>query len=190
MLGLNLAHLLPFYGALRGTSSPDLLLVNRRGEPVTFSVFDSTVAPHGIVAGVSGSGKSVFANNLIMSVARRGARVFVLDRGNSYRKLCEMLGGTYVAFDPRHPRSINPCGRSLDEEKKIFLADIVCEMASQGQREPTVKERSLVARAVVKAFAGAGDREVFIRDIRAALRGDEEREARDLAVCLEMFAHD
>src|SRR5262249_18598794 len=56
MLGLSLAHLLPFYGALQGTPSPDLLFLNRRGEPVTFSFFDSPVAPHGIVAGVSGSG--------------------------------------------------------------------------------------------------------------------------------------
>ncbi len=190
MLGLNLAHLLPFYGAMKGTKTPDLLLLNRRGEPVTFSFFDSPVAPHGIIAGVSGAGKSVLANTIILSAARRGARVFVLDRGNSYRKLCETLGGSYIAFDPLHPRSINPCGRGLDEDKKLFLTDIVCEMASQGQREPTVKERCLVARAVVKAFAGAGDREVFIRDILAALRADEEREARDLSVCLEMFAHD
>jgi conjugal transfer ATP-binding protein TraC len=190
MLGLNLAHLLPFYGAMRGTPSPDLLLLNRRGEPVTFSFFDSTVAPHGIVAGVSGSGKSVLANNLILSVARRGARVFVLDRGNSYRKLCEMMGGTYVEFDPRAPRSINPCGAGLDEEKKIFLTDIVAEMCSQGQRELTVVERSLVARAVVRAFERAGPREVVVGDILRALEGDGEPAAHDLSICLGLFAGD
>jgi hypothetical protein len=187
LLGLNLAHLLPFYGALKGTPTPDLLLVNRRGEPVTFSFSDSTVAPHGIVAGVSGSGKSVFANHLILSAARRGARVFVLDRGNSYRKLCSILGGTYVAFDPRAPRSINPCGAGLDEEKKLFLTDIVAEMCAQGQRELSVKERSLVARAIMRAFGEAGGREVRIGDVRRALAEDPEPAARDLAVCLEMF---
>ncbi len=190
MLGLNLAHLLPFYGSLKGTPSPDLLFVNRRGEPVTFSFFDSTVAPHGIIAGVSGSGKSVLANNLILSAARRGARVFVLDRGNSYRKLSEMIGGTYVAFDPRSPRSINPCGAGLDEEKKIFLTDILCEMCSQGQRELSVKERSLVSRSIVRAFDKAGSREVFIHDILHELEGDGESAAHDLAICLEMFAND
>jgi len=189
MLGLNLAHLLPFFGGFRGTVSPDLLLLNRRGEPVTFSFFDSTVAPHGIVAGVSGSGKSVLANNIILSAARRGARVFVLDRGNSYRKLCEMIGGTYVAFDPKAPRSINPCGRGLDEEKKIFLTDIMCEMCSQGQRELTVKERSLVSRSIVRAFEKAGDRELFVHDILRELEDDGEPAAHDLAICLEMFAN-
>jgi conjugal transfer ATP-binding protein TraC len=190
MLGLNLAHLLPFYGAFRGTPTPDLLFLNRRGEPVTFSFFDSTVAPHGIIAGVSGAGKSVLASNLILSVARRGAKVFVLDRGNSYRKLCETLGGAYVAFDPRAPLSINPCGSGLDEEKKLFLTDIVCEMCSQGRRELGVKERSLVARAIVRAFQSAGPREVLVRDILDALDGDGEPDAHDLAVCLEMFARD
>lgn len=188
ILGLNLAHLLPFYGALQGTPSPDLLLVNRQGEPVTFSLFDSPVAPHGIISGVSGAGKSVLATSLILSAIRRGARVFVLDRGNSYRKLCETLGGTYVAFDPTRPRSINPCGRELDEEKKIFLADIVSEMASQGQRELLVKERSLVARSVVRAFEEASGREVRTGDILRALQEDPEPAAHDLAVCLEMFA--
>jgi hypothetical protein len=190
MLGLNLAHLLPFYGSLKGTPTPDLLFVNRRGEPVTFSFFDSTVAPHGIIAGVSGSGKSVLANNLILSAARRGARVFVLDRGNSYRKLSDTIGGTYVAFDPRSPRSINPCGAGLDEEKKIFLTDILCEMCSQGQRELSVKERSLVSRSIVRAFDKAGSREVFIHDILRELEGDGESAAHDLAICLEMFAND
>lgn len=188
MLGLNLAHLLPFYGGLKGTASPDLLLINRRGEPVTFSLFDSTVAPHGIIAGVSGSGKSVLANNLILSAARRGARVFVLDRGNSYRKLCDMVGGTYVNFDPKAPQSINPCGSGLDEEKKIFLTDIVCEMCSQGQRELSVKERSLVSRSILRAFEKGRQREVFIHDIRRELDEDGEPAAHDLSICLEMFS--
>src|SRR6185436_546399 len=120
--------------------------------------------------------------NLIISATRRGACVFVLDRGNSYRKLCEMLGGTYIAFDPKSPRSINPCGSGLDEEKKLFLADIVSEMASQGQRELTVKERSLVSRSIIRAFEKAGDAEVFIHDILRELEEDGEPAAHDLAL--------
>jgi conjugal transfer ATP-binding protein TraC len=189
MLGLNLAHLLPVYGAYRGTSRPDLLLMNRRGEPVTFSFFDSEVAPHGIVAGVSGSGKSVFANAMILSAGRRGGHVFVLDRGDSYRKLCELAGGTYVAFDPERPQSINPCGRGLSPEKLIFLTDIVAEMCTQGQRELTVKERALVGRAVQRAFSGA-DREILASDLRDALAADADPSSKELAVCLEPFCGD
>lgn len=186
LLGLNLAHLLPLYGGFGGTARPDLLLVNRRGEPITFSFFDSEVAPHGIVAGVSGSGKSVFANALVLAVARRGAHVFILDRGDSYRKLADLLGGSHVAFDPTRPRSLNPCGRILDEGKLLFLTDIVAEMCTQGQREATVKERSLISRAVRAAFEPGG-REVLVSDIRAALLSDGDPVARELAVSMEIF---
>jgi type IV secretory pathway VirB4 component len=99
-----------------------------------------------------------------------------------------MIGGTYIAFDPKFPRSINPCGTGLDEEKKIFLTDIVSEMCSQGQRELTVKERSLVSRSIIRAFERAGSREVFIHDILRELEGDGEAAAHDLAICLEMFS--
>ncbi|MBI4566652.1 MAG: TraC family protein [Planctomycetes bacterium] len=186
MLGRNLAHLIPLYGAFQGTPRPDLLLTNRKGEPITFSFFDSEVAPHGIVAGVSGSGKSVFANSLILSTARRGASVFVLDRGNSYRKLCGVLGGSYLAFEPSRPRSINPCGRELDEAKLLFLTDIVAEMCTQGQREASVTERSLISRAVRAAFQGA-QREVVLSDIRRALMEDGEPAARELGIAMEIF---
>jgi conjugal transfer ATP-binding protein TraC len=189
LLGPNLAHFLPLYGSFRGTPRPDLLLVNRRGEPITFSFFDSDVAPHGIVAGVSGSGKSVFANALVLSTARRGAHVFILDRGNSYRKLCELLGGSYVAFEPTKPRSINPCGRGLDEGKQLFLTDIVAEMCTQGQREVTVKERGLLSRSIRKAFQGP-EREVLMSDIRRALEEEGDSTSRELAVAMEIFCGD
>jgi len=187
MLSMNVAHLLPVYGAMRGTPDPDLLLLNRAGEPVTFSLFDTDTAPHAIVTGVTGSGKSVLANMLILAAARRGHPVFVLDRGNSYRKVCEVLGGTYVAFDPAAPISINPFGRGLTDEKKLLLADILAEMCTQGRRELEVPERSLLTRGLVRAFHGNED-EVRASDVARALR--EDPESKGLALCLEMFAGD
>lgn len=198
MMGVNLAHLLPYYGSFQGTPSPDLLFLNRRGEPVTFSFFDSNVAAHGIVCGVSGSGKSVFANNLIMSVLRRGSRVFVLDRGNSYRKLCRLLGGDYVEFHPDRPRSVSPCGKAgpqgqeISREKLIFLRDLVAEMATRGREDLKPQDQSLVEAAVQAAFRKKPGQEVFVRDIRESLENlaAKERRAHDLALCLSSFAGD
>jgi conjugal transfer ATP-binding protein TraC len=198
MMGANLAHLLPFYGSFQGTRSPDLLFVNRRGEPISFSFFDSNVAGHGIVCGVSGSGKSVFANNLIMSVLRRGSRVFVLDRGNSYRKLCRLLGGDYVEFHPDRPRSVSPCGKAgpqgqeISREKLIFLRDLVAEMATRGREDLKPQDQSLVEAAVQAAFRKKPGQEVFVKDIREALEAlaVKERRAHDLALCLSSFAGD
>jgi conjugal transfer ATP-binding protein TraC len=196
MLSSNLADLLPVYGAFRGTASPEMLLQNRLGEPVPFSFFDADVAPHAIVTGVSGAGKSFLTNYLLASARRRGGHVFVLDRGNSYRKICELVGGQYVAFDPDRPTRINPCGhaRAFDHERHIALTDLVAEMCSQGGGDLTRAERNLIMRAIATAFRTHPENEVFLSDIRTAFveearstPGDLARTAGELALSLEPF---
>ena len=198
MVSLNLAHMVPAYGAFRGTRTPDLLLLNRRGEPVTLSFFDASTAPHGIVCGVTGAGKSVFANTLIANVLRRGSRVFVIDRGNSYRKLARVLGGEggYVEFHPDRPTSINPCGiagpkgAELTREKLIFLRDLVAEMATRGREDLAPRDQSLVEAAITEAFRRKPGQEVLIGDVQRVLAQRPEPSARDMALALGSFTRD
>jgi conjugal transfer ATP-binding protein TraC len=171
MIATNVADLLPLYGSFRGTQTPDLVLQNRRGEPIGFSLFDSEVAPHAVVTGVSGSGKSFFMNYLLASVARRGAYVAILDRGGSYRNLAELLGGQYVAFDPDRPVRINPIGeaRSLTPERLLFVKDILAELAAQGEEPLRKEERTVLENAVLRAVARKGEGELFLSDVYEAL---------------------
>jgi len=189
MESMNLAHLLPVYGAFKGTPTPDLLLLNRRGEPVTFSLFDSETAPHAIAAGVTGSGKSVWGQNLLISGLRRGTRCFVLDRGHSYRRLCGLLGGEYVSFDIRKPICINPFGSSCDSEKLVFMINLVGELATHGERQITPKEQGLVTRAIREAYFGKPGQSIDLEDVRQHLRAltAEDAAAGDLALALEVF---
>lgn len=171
ILSSNLAELLPVYGAYRGTPTPEILLQNRRGEPVSFSFFDSEVAPHGIVTGTSGSGKSFFTNYFVASVRRGGSPVFILDRGHSYRKLARVLGGQYISFDPDRPVRINPIGRaeSFDKERLLFVKDILSEMCAQGEEPVRKEERSVLETAILKAVERKGQGEVFISEVYQAL---------------------
>ena len=194
-LTMNVAHLLPVYGAMKGTAEPCQILLNRSGEPVFLNFFSSQLAPHAIVSGQPGSGKSVFANDLILNARRRGARVVVLDRGGSYQKLCEILGGAYVALDARNPRRINPCGRSdadgkCPEDTNAFLRDWLVEIATHGKNDLSVHDQSLLSIAVRKAFAGKPNAEICLSDVEAALQGlsSEHAPAKSLAVCLSDYA--
>ncbi len=194
-LTLNVAHFLPLYGALKGTEQPGQILLNRLGEPVFLNFFSSQLAPHAIVSGQPGSGKSVFANDLILNARRVGARVVVLDRGGSYQRLCEILGGAYVALDTKKPRRINPCGKSdaegnCPEDANSFLRDWLVEIATQGKGDLSVHDRSVLSIAVRKAFAAKPKGEVFLGDLEAALRGlaAETPVAKELAVCLSDFS--
>ncbi len=186
ILSTNLADLLPIYGPYRGTPTPEILLQNRRGEPISFSFFDSQVAPHGIVTGTSGAGKSFFTNYFAASVRKKGSPVFILDRGNSYRKLCDVLGGQYITFDPDRPLRINPIGRAetFDKERLLFVKDILSEMCSQGEDPVRKEERTVLENAVLKAVDRKRAGEVFVSDVYQALleeaRGGPRSLARDL----------
>lgn len=171
MISGNVADMLPLFGSFRGTPTPEVLLQNRRGELVTLSLFDSDVAAHTVVTGVSGAGKSFFMNYLLASAARRGAHVVVLDKGNSYRNLCEILGGQYVVLDPNRPLRINPIGRAEDmtKEKLILVKGILSEMCAQGEQPIPKEERTVLENSILRAVQAKAKGEVFLSDVYRAL---------------------
>lgn len=113
--------LMPIIGEYKGDlNAPGLLLTGRRGQLKYFSQFGGELAPHLAgsggdlenynicIAGVSGSGKSVLMEEMMLSILGVGVKVFVLDYGKSFKNLCQELDGSYIEFDPSNPVSINP----------------------------------------------------------------------------------
>lgn len=191
MVTENVAHLLPVWGAFAGTRTADVILLNRRGEPCAFSLFDSDSAPHGIICGVTGSGKSFFTNYLVSSVLMRGDRVFLLDRGGSYRRLCESLGGRYYAFDEDPPPRINPCAGARDDDANVFLSRFVAELIGQGQEAARLDDLNLISEAAREAVEER--EEATLSDVQAVLLRIAERDpalrglARRVAHRMKMF---
>lgn len=102
-------NVLPLQGEWQGTKTPGLLLNGRRGQAMTFSPFDNQGGNYNIsVAGRSGAGKSVFMQDLMLSMLGSGARVFVMDVGRSFEKVCNLMDGEFVVFDTKNPISVNP----------------------------------------------------------------------------------
>ena len=97
------ANLMPIQGEWQGTASPGVMLVGRRGQLFTWSPFDNNEGNYNAcVVGRSGSGKSVFMQELLASMLGMGGRVFVLDVGRSFEKTVKLLNGTYLEFST-HP---------------------------------------------------------------------------------------
>jgi conjugal transfer ATP-binding protein TraC len=93
------ANLMPIQGEWQGTKSPGVMLIGRRGQLFTWSPFDNNEGNYNTcVVGRSGSGKSVFMQELLTSMLGMGGRVFVLDVGRSFEKTVKLLGGTYLEF--------------------------------------------------------------------------------------------
>lgn len=108
-LSTESANLLPLQGEWKGTSSPGMLFVGRRGQVFTWSPFDNQEGNYNVsVVGKSGSGKSVFMQELVASTLGQGGQVFVLDVGRSFEKTVKLLGGEYIEFTPHSSICINP----------------------------------------------------------------------------------
>jgi conjugal transfer ATP-binding protein TraC len=146
--GANLAQLLPLYGAFRGTTTASILYLNQRGETVAFDPFDSPTAPHMLVTGTSGSGKSFTMAHLNQQVLPLGAHVVILDRLPSYQELCAAWDGQYVAMDFNAPVCFNPFYGPLDHAHVAFLTASLAEMASGGVERLTREALGVLADAV------------------------------------------
>jgi conjugal transfer ATP-binding protein TraC len=103
------ANLLPLQGEWQGTASPGIILVGRRGQLFYWSPFDNNEGNYNTcVVGRSGSGKSVFMQELMTSILGMGGKVFVIDVGRSFEKTVKLLQGTYLEFSTHSPLCINP----------------------------------------------------------------------------------
>lgn len=91
------------------------------------------------VLGPSGSGKSFFMNHLVRQYYEQGTHVVLVDTGNSYQGLCEMINrktggkdGIYYTYTDESPISFNPFfteDKVFDIEKRESIKTLVIEEA-------------------------------------------------------------
>lgn len=150
----NAADMLPVFGSFQGHRTPAQMYYNRRGEVVFIDFFDSNINPHGIVIGASGAGKSFFINDFILQNERLGAHFFVLDKGDSYKKLNLILNGQYMNFDLNQPVTINPFVNPPTPENCSFLLSLLSQMASGGDERDRLmrEEEGLLHKAIMTAY--------------------------------------
>lgn len=87
------------------------------------------------VLGPSGSGKSFFMNHMIRQYYEQGTHVVLVDTGNSYQGLCEMINkkskgedGIYFTYSEEDPISFNPFYTDdlhFDVEKKDSIKTLL-----------------------------------------------------------------
>ena len=83
------------------------------------------------VLGASGAGKSALTNDLITGNLGTDGITYVIDVGQSYKKLANLLGGQWIEYAPESHLVINPFELIKDiKEDMGFLMPILVEMAS------------------------------------------------------------
>lgn len=155
----NLADLLPLYGPWKGHAEPKILLRTRYGSLVGFNPFSSELTnSNQIVSGGSGSGKSFLTNLLLMQMLNENPKVFIVDIGGSYKKICENFEGQYMPLGVEADFSINPFdlaeGEIVPSNQKIkFLLSLVEVMTKEdGEIRLGRLERAEIEAAIQKTY--------------------------------------
>lgn len=130
------AELIPCQADWKGTGTPALLLLSRRGQLMTLDIFDNKQGgKNAIVVAGTGAGKSFFINEVVVSYLGLGDKVWIIDVGGSYKKIAEIFDGDFITFGPDSKVNINPFTKiknykELQDEHMSVLKNMIAQMAS------------------------------------------------------------
>ncbi len=155
----NLTDFLPVYGPWKGHENATALLRSRLGSLLAFDPFSKSLTNHNmLVSGGSGSGKSFFTNILLLQFLKENPKIFIVDIGGSYRRLCSLLGGQYIELGLDTNMSLNPFDLPKGEihpsgEKIKFLLSLVETMTKEENADRLSKlERAEIEESIAKCY--------------------------------------
>lgn len=110
------------------------------------------------ILGPSGSGKSFFTNHMVRQYYEQGSHVLLVDTGNSYLGLCELINrksngkdGIYFTYSEENPIAFNPfytedC--AFDIEKKESIKTLILTLWKRDNEPPSRAEEVALSNAV------------------------------------------
>ena len=177
----NAADFLPLYASWRGTSRCADLLMTPEGDGFRLDLFDKKLATahHGLVVADTGSGKSFSLGLLTLDALASGIDAILIDNGNSWKPLTEVMGGTHIPVDLK--TSISPFAEyalmvgqggqiGADEVEEVVNFMAVCSSAD-GSPGFDLLQRDVVSRAVRRLY----ETDLRIRPEERPLMGDFQR---------------
>lgn len=110
------------------------------------------------ILGPSGSGKSFFTNHMVRQYFEQGTHVLLVDTGNSYQGLCEMINrktngedGVYFTYTEQNPIAFNPFfteDNVFDIEKRESIKTLILTLWKRDDEPPTRSEEVALSNAV------------------------------------------
>lgn len=110
------------------------------------------------ILGPSGSGKSFFTNHMVRQYYEQGAHVLLVDTGNSYQGLCELIkgktkgeDGVYFTYTEDNPIAFNPFftdDNIFDIEKRESIKTLILTLWKRDDEPPTRSEEVALSNAV------------------------------------------
>lgn len=157
-----------FVGETNYKSSPSpfgIKMVDRvTGKPLHVDISDLPMKKgiitnrNKFILGPSGSGKSFFTNHMVRQYYEQGTHVLLVDTGNSYQGLCELINqktrgedGVYFTYTEQNPIAFNPFytdDRVFDIEKRESIKTLILTLWKRDDEPPTRAEEVALSNAV------------------------------------------
>lgn len=194
--------LAPLHGEWSGfQTNRGLMLVGRQGQMFDWDNYQSSGNYNVSVVGKSGSGKSVFMQELVTSIYSGGGRVLVIDDGYSFKNTCEILGGDWLGIGNSAKFKLNPfsmiSGKAMEDveyraDALELITRVISTMANLGeQREGRVSgiEEEYIERACAEVWDALGN-EGSVTEVVARLEASvkDERRLADVITKLKRYA--
>lgn len=110
------------------------------------------------ILGPSGSGKSFYTNHMVRQYYEQGTHVLLVDTGNSYQGLCELIkgktkgeDGVYFTYTEENPIAFNPFYTDdgvFDIEKRESIKTLILTLWKREDEAPTRAEEVALSNAV------------------------------------------
>jgi hypothetical protein len=165
LLTSNAADLLPVETPWHGTPrSPLFLLETPYRQLIPFSPFDPGLSDANmLVMAKTGGGKTVMVQQFLLMAARDNPLISIIERGDSYRPLVELMGGRMVTMSLDTDQTINPWDLPEGEhepskDQVAFLKNLTRHMLGEGGAEDTELLDNLITEAILRTYKRAGIR--------------------------------
>ncbi|MDE2439441.1 MAG: type IV secretion system protein TraC [Betaproteobacteria bacterium] len=196
MTSSTVANLVPLQGEYLGSTIPHMLCVGRRGQPFFWSPLENSAGNHNCcIFGKSGSGKSVFLQELVASLVGSGSHVIVIDDGRSFQNSGVLQGAKNIEFTMSSGFSLNVfkmMDRALMEvdgdyrlECMSLLKAMVGQMAKY--RDPLNDTEDGIIDETVNAVWEEHHEDATVDDIIDLLKAHDTEIGRNLGISMQAF---
>src|SRR6266704_6934792 len=159
LLTTNAADLVPVEMPWRGTPrSPLFLLETPYRQLIPFSLFDPGLNDAiMLVMAKTGGGKTVMVQQFLLMAARDNPLISILERGDSYRSLVELMGGRMITMSLDSDHTINPWDLPEGEKEPAkdqvaFLKNLTRHMLGENSADDTELLENLITEAILRTY--------------------------------------
>jgi type IV secretory pathway VirB4 component len=158
-LTLHGADLLPIEMPWQGTpQSPLILLDTPYRQLIPFSPYDPSMGDANMLfLAKSGGGKTFMAQMFLLMMARANPLISIIERGDSYRPLVELMGGRVIEVDLEGSETLNPWDLPPGEiqptkDKIAFLKNLTRHMIGDLGQSDTSLLDNILSEAIAKVY--------------------------------------